>query len=88
MYPSATGGAYRSVRPKMSRMHEHTMVREYPDQAAFRLDEQTLGQQGWSVAATGKPDHQVGLLARLWARLATPQGAAPIVVTYTRGQPS
>ncbi len=74
--------------PKVGRMHEKTMVREYPDQAAFRLDEQTLGQQGWSVAATGKTDEKLGVLARLRARFAAPPAAAPIVVTYTRGQPS
>jgi hypothetical protein len=69
-------------------MHEKTMVREYPDQAAFRLDEQTLGHQGWLVASTGNTDQKLGLLARLQARFAAPQTAAPIVVTYTRGQPS
>lgn len=69
-------------------MHEKTMVREYPDQAAFRLDEQALGQQGWSVASMGNSDQKLGLLARLQARFAAPQAAAAIVVTYTRGQPS
>ena len=72
----------------MSRRHEHTLGREYPDQAAFRLDEQQLGQHGVAVAATRSLDQKQGLLARLRARFTTPHAAASIVVTYTWGQPS
>ena len=66
-------------------MYEHTLVRGYPDQAAFQLTEQPLGQQGGSAAATGRPKQK---LAHLQAHLAAPQTAARIVVTYTWGQPS
>ncbi len=68
-------------------MHEHTIVCAYPDQAAFRRDKQTLEQQGWSVASTGNMDQTLGLPVRRRAHLATPQSAAPSVVTYTWGQP-
>ena len=69
-------------------MQQKTMVREYPNQAAFTTDEQKLGMQGWLVTATVRPDQQPGLLARLRARWTRPPIATPIVVTYTRGQPS
>ena len=69
-------------------MQQKTLVRAYPKQAAFTTDEQKLGRQGWSVAATVRPDQQPGLLARLRARWTRPQTAARIIVTYTRGQPS
>ncbi len=62
-------------------MYEHTLVRASPVQAAFRLDEQTLGQHGGSAAATVRPKQK---LARLQAHLAAPHAAAPIMVTYTR----
>ncbi len=69
-------------------MQQKTLVRTYPNQAAFTTDEQKLGLQGWSVAETVRPDQQPGLLARLRARWTHPQTAVRIVVTYTRGQPS
>jgi len=68
-------------------MQHTTMVRAYLNQAAFATDEQQLGQHGWSVASTGSTDQQLGMLARLRARVVAAQAAAPIVVTYPRGQP-
>ena len=69
-------------------MQQKTMVREYPNQAASTTDEQKLGLQGWSVAATVRPDPKPGMLARLRTRVTRPPAPTGIVVTYTRGQPS
>ncbi len=56
---SGSGGAYRSIGPKVGRMYEHTLVRDDPNHVAFRLDEQPLGQHGGSVATIVRPKQKL-----------------------------
>ena len=68
--------------------HIMTMPREYANDAEFRLDEQKLGQQGWSVDTTGASvDTSQSLLQRIKGRFA-PAKPGPIVVIYSRPKPS
>ena len=67
--------------------HQRTMTREYADMDAFRVDEQQLGQQGWSVDSTNSVDAKKGMVQRILARF-TPVQPEQIVVTYSRPIPS
>ena len=60
------------------------MVREYTSIAAFKADEQQLGQEGWSAEATVNPYQKQSVVTRIRAFFArTP---APFSVTYRRDQ--
>jgi|GEM_PF-4337057 len=64
------------------------MVREYTSEQDFHVDEQKLSREGWSVELAGKEEQQPGWLARIRARFTSAPEASPLVVTYSRQQPS
>ena len=68
-------------------VHKTTMTREYADANAFHLDEQKLGQQGWSVDSTNGATETKSLMQRIMARF-VPTKPGPLVVTYSRPRPS
>lgn len=63
------------------------LVRTYATRDDFTLDEQVLGQQGWSVQSTVR-EQQQGLLHRIRSLFSSTPAPAPIVVTYYRPNPS
>ncbi len=62
-------------------MHQPTLVKAYPTQAAFAMDEQQLGEHGWSVTSTASTDHKAGHDCPPPSALCRPQAATPIIVT-------
>lgn len=64
------------------------LVRTYATKDEFTLDEQALGQQGWSVQSTVRQKEQQGLMHRIRSFFSSPSAPAPIVVTYHRPNPS
>lgn len=63
------------------------MVREYTSEQDFHVDEQKLSREGWSVEPAVS-QKSATLIERLRSRITRKPAPAPLVVTYSRRQPS
>jgi hypothetical protein len=88
VYTLNTGVPSRVVRDDPDTVEVRSMerttvvVRKYTSIAAFKADEQKLGQAGWSADATVNPYQKQSVVNRIRAFFTrTP---APLIVTYHR----